>query len=75
MRYYNEAKTEQSIRRKARTFTFITMFVLVSGIYFTTSGIATDLWENEIKEWFKDEVNEKEVPVKKAKKKKSKDRA
>ncbi len=74
MRYYNEAKKEQTIRRKARIFTFVTMFVLVSGIYFATSGMATDLWENEIKEWLKEEVNDKEAPTK-AKQKKSKNRA
>ena len=75
MRYYNEVKKEQTIRRKARIFTFVTMFILVSGIYFTTSGMATDLWENEIKEWIKEEVNDKEAPTKKAKQKKSKNRA
>lgn len=67
MKYYNEAKTERSIRKKARIFTFVTMFILMSGLYFATSGSASELWEEEIKEWFKDKDSEKEELNKKDK--------
>lgn len=45
MKYYNEAKSERGIRRKAMFYTFAFMFLLVSAIVFSTSSTSEQLPE------------------------------
>ncbi len=67
MRYYNEAKTTRTIQQKARWFTIIIMFLLISGIYFATSSSTKDLIPEPIKEWFKkDQPEPSKKPTRKA---------
>ena len=69
MRYYNEANTEKSIRRKARFITF-SIFVLFSTLgLFAFSSTAQELIPETWKEWIFDSEETKdkaEKPKKRA---------
>ncbi len=69
MKYYNEAKSEQKIRRKALFFTFITITLFVSGAFLSTSESVVKYLPDTIKEWYNGDT-EPQQPAKKSKKQK-----
>ena len=60
MKYYNEAKSERIIRRKAMFLTFALSFIFVSIAFFTLTESGRDVLPDQVKEWF----NPEEVPEK-----------
>lgn len=56
MKYYNEAKAENVIKRKAMFLTFAISFILVSATFFIFTESGRDVLPDQIKEWFQDEA-------------------
>ena len=68
MKYYNEARSERIIRRKAMFLTFAVTFIFISIAYFTFTESGRSILPNQVKEWFQKET----VPAAPAKKSKTK---
>jgi hypothetical protein len=56
MKYYNEAKSERAIRRKAMFFTFALSFILASAAFFVFTDSGRDILPDQMKEWFQKEA-------------------
>ena len=56
MKYYNEARSENVIKRKAMFLTFAISFILVSAAFFIFTESGRDVLPSQLKEWFQDDT-------------------